>query len=101
MAIKYKIKERIADLEFRERRVVQIKEIAEATGIHRVTLSKLANNKKYNVGIDTLDKLCEYFKCGLGDVAEYVSESRVPGEQEASVTKVTTRSSTGPSTGEK
>lgn len=78
MAIKFKLKERIADLEFRERRVVQLKEIAEVTGVHRVTLSKLANNKRYNVGIDTLDKLCEYFKCGLGDVAEYVSESPSP-----------------------
>jgi DNA-binding Xre family transcriptional regulator len=74
MAIKFKLKERIADLEFRERRVIQLKDIAEATGIHRVTLSKLANNKRYNVGIDTLDKLCDYFKCGLGEIAEYVAE---------------------------
>lgn len=72
MPIKFKLKERIADLEFRERRVVSIKEIAEATGIHRVTLSKLANNKRYNVGVDSLDKLCAYFKCELGEIAEYV-----------------------------
>lgn len=78
MAIKFKLKERIADLEFRERRVVQLKEIAEVTGVHRVTLSKLANNKRYNVGIDTLDKLCEYFKCDLGDIAEYVFETPLP-----------------------
>lgn len=74
MPIKYKIKERIADLEFRQRRVVQLKEIAEATGIHRVTLSKLANNKRYNVGMDTVEKLCVYFQCGVGDLAEFVPE---------------------------
>ena len=74
MPIKFKVKERIADKEFRERRVLQIKEIAEATGIHRVTLSKLANNKEYNVGIDTIEKLCAYFQCGIGDIAEYVPE---------------------------
>lgn len=74
MSIKYKLKERIADLEFRERRVVSLKEIAEMTGIHRVTLSKLANNKRYNVGVDTLEKLCAYFKCQLADLAEYVPE---------------------------
>jgi DNA-binding Xre family transcriptional regulator len=74
VAIKFKLKERIADLEFRERRVVQIKEVAEETGIHRVTLSKLANNKRYNVGIDTIDKLCAYFRCAVGDIIEYVPE---------------------------
>ena len=74
MAIKFKLKERIADVEFRERRVVQIKEVAEVTGIHRVTLSKLANNKRYNVGIDTIEKLCAYFGCAVGDIIEYVPD---------------------------
>jgi putative transcriptional regulator len=78
MAIKFKLKDRIADVEFRERRVVQLKEIAEATGIHRVTLSKLANNKRYNVGIDTIDKLCAYFGCGVGDLVEFVADADVP-----------------------
>jgi len=72
MAIKFKLKERIADMEFQERRVVSLKEIAEATGVHRVTLSKLANNKRYNVGVDTIDKLCGYFRCDIGGIAEYV-----------------------------
>ncbi len=74
MAIKFKIKELIADKEFRERQVISLKEIAAATGIHRVTLSKLANNKRYNVGIDTVEKLCVYFGCNVGDVAEYVQD---------------------------
>jgi putative transcriptional regulator len=76
MSIKFKLKEQIAEKEFRERRVVSLKEIAEETGIHRVTLSKLANNKKYNVGIDTLEKLCRYFDCAVGDVAEYVPDGK-------------------------
>lgn len=74
MAIKFKLKELIGEKEFRERRVVSLKEIAEQTGTHRVTLSKLANNKKYNVGIDTLEKLCSFFACGIGDVVEYVPD---------------------------
>ena len=74
MPIKFKLKERIADKEFRERRVVQLKEIAQATGVHRVTLSKLANNKEYNVGVDTIEKLCAYFQCGIGEIVEYVPE---------------------------
>lgn len=75
MPIKFKLKERIADVEFRERRVLSLKEIAEATGIHRVTLSKLANNKDYNVGIETLEKLCAYFGCEVGALVEYVPEA--------------------------
>lgn len=83
MAIKFRLKEQIADKEFRERRVISLKEIAEQTGIHRVTLSKIANNKRYNVGIDTVEKLCAYFDCAVGDVAEYVAESRETDGQKA------------------
>ncbi|HEX7325878.1 MAG TPA: helix-turn-helix transcriptional regulator [Rhodanobacteraceae bacterium] len=50
------------------------KEIAEATGVHRVTLSKLANNKDYNVGIATIEKLCAYFGCDVGDLVGYVAD---------------------------
>jgi len=76
MAIRFKLKEVIADREFRERRVISLKEVAEATGVHRVTLSKLANNKRYNVGIETVEKLCAYFECDVGDVVEYISEEK-------------------------
>lgn len=74
MAIKFLLKERIADIEFRERRTVLLKDIAEVTGVHRVTLSKLANNKRYDVRISTIDKLCAYFHCGVGDLVEYVPD---------------------------
>lgn len=76
MAIKFKLKERIADMEFRERRVVMLKEVAEQTGVHRVTLSKLANNKRYDVRVSTIDRLCAYFGCQVGDLLEYVPDER-------------------------
>lgn len=56
------------------RHLVPLKDIAAETGIHRVTLSKLANNKKYNVGVDALEQLCAYFNCALGEVAEYIPD---------------------------
>lgn len=74
MAIKFKLKEMIADVEFRERRVLMLKDIAEASGVHAVTLSKLSNNKQYDVRVSTIDKLCAYFKCGVGDLLEYVPD---------------------------
>jgi len=68
------IKERIADLEFRERRRVQIQEIAAATGLNRMTLSKLVNQHGANVQTDVLDKLCTYFGCRVEDLVEHVPD---------------------------
>lgn len=70
--LRFKLKERIANLEFRERRRVTIQEIAEATGVNRMTLSKLANHHGANVQTDVLDKLCTFFGCRLEDLAEHV-----------------------------
>lgn len=72
MAIRIKLKERIAAKEFAEGRSITLKEIAAETGIHRVTLSKISGHKPTNVGTDILDRLCRYFQCELGELAEYV-----------------------------
>ena len=74
MAIRYRLKERIADLEFREKRVVSLTEIAEATGVHRVTLSKIANNKDVDVRIGTIERLCAFFRCDIGALVEFVPD---------------------------
>lgn len=49
---------------------------AESPGEHRITLSKIANQKRYNVGTEIPDKLCAYFECGLNDLAEYVPDAQ-------------------------
>lgn len=78
MPIRFRLKERMADQEFRERRTVTLKDVAEQTGVHRVTLSKLANNKPYDVRISTIERLCSYFGCEIGDLVEYVPERPKP-----------------------
>lgn len=70
--IRFKLKERIADLEFREKRRVTVQEVAESADINRATLSKMLNQHGAVVRTDVLDKLCAYFQCELGDLAEYV-----------------------------
>ncbi len=70
--IRFRLKELIAEKEFQEGRRVTMEGISQATGIHRTTLSKIANNKGYNATTDVLDKLCEYFDVELGQVAEYI-----------------------------
>lgn len=72
--IRFRLNELIADKGFRERRVVTLAEVAEGTGIHRATLSKLAHQPGANTVTDNVDKLCRYFGCTVGDVMTYVEE---------------------------
>ena len=72
--LRFKLKERIADKEFRERRRITVLEISEATGVNRMTLSKLINKHGANIQTDSLDRLCAYFACRIEDLVEYVTE---------------------------
>ena len=74
IVIRFKLKQQIADLEFREKRRVTIQEVAEATGVNRMTLSKMVNQHGAVIRTDVLDRLCEYFGCQVGDLAEHVNE---------------------------
>jgi putative transcriptional regulator len=72
--LRFKLKERIADMEFRERRRVQLQEIATATGLNRMTLSKLVNHHGANVQTDVLDKLCTFFGCSIEQLVEHLPD---------------------------
>ena len=72
--IRFRLTELIADKAFKERRVVSMSEVAAATGIHRATLSKIANQPGTNISTDLVDKLCRYFKCQPGDVLTYIED---------------------------
>ncbi|MDD2919689.1 helix-turn-helix transcriptional regulator [Rhodoferax sp.] len=60
--------------QFLEGRRVTINEIATATGLNRMTLSKILNQKGYGTGTDTMDRLCGYFTCRIEDLMEHVSD---------------------------
>ena len=72
--IRYRLKELIAEKEFQEGRRVTIDEVAKETGVHRTTLSKIANQKGYKTNTEVLAKLCQFFKVEIGQVAEYLEE---------------------------
>jgi putative transcriptional regulator len=72
--IRFRLKELIADKEFKEGRRITFDEIAKNTGIHRTTLSKVANQKGYNTTTDVLDKLCIYFGVDLDKVASHTTD---------------------------
>jgi DNA-binding Xre family transcriptional regulator len=75
--IRFRIQELLAEKQFKEGRRVTLKELADATGISRVTLSKMVNQRGYGTLTDHLDRLCAYFNCKVSDLAEYVPNSDV------------------------
>lgn len=72
--IRIRLKELLAEKEFQARRIVTLAEVAEATGIHRATLSKIANVPGYNTGTENLDRLCTYFGCPIEQLLEHIRE---------------------------
>jgi putative transcriptional regulator len=72
--IRFRLTELISDKSFKERRVISLSEIAEATGVHRATLSKIANHHGANIGTDIIDKLCRYFGCQPADLLQFVDD---------------------------
>ncbi len=74
--IRFRLKELVADKEFREGRRVSMEEISSATGIHRTTLSRIANQKGYNATTEVLDKLCAFFQVSIDKIAEYLEDPK-------------------------
>lgn len=74
--LRFRLKEMLADREFREGRVITMVEVANATGIHRMTLSKLANHRGYNPTADVLDRLCSYFGCRIEQLVEHIPDEK-------------------------
>lgn len=77
--IRFKIKELIAKKEFAEDRRITIGEVAKAAGIHRMTLSKMINQRGYNTSTENLGRLCSYFDCRVEELVEYVPEKAPEG----------------------
>lgn len=69
------LKERIAEKEFRDGRTITMLEISACTGIHRMTLSRIANHRDYNPTLDLIDRLCAYFDCRIEQLVEYIPDS--------------------------
>lgn len=80
--IRYRLKELIADRSFRLGRIITMEEVARETGLHRMTLSRMANIRGYVTRTDILDKLCEYFECRLEALAQHIPAAQVPESEE-------------------
>ena len=80
--IRFRLKELMADKGFKEDRRVTFDEISKATGIHRTTLTKVANQKGYNASTDIVDKLCDFFQVSVGDLLVHIPEASGTGDQQ-------------------
>jgi putative transcriptional regulator len=72
--IRFKLKEVIAKHEFVLGKRITLKDISAATGINRMTLTKINTISDYSTSTDTLDKLCQFFNCQIEDLVEYISD---------------------------
>lgn len=80
--LRYRLTELIADKQFREGRLVTLAEVSEQAGVNRRTVSAIANNRRdVNPTADVLSRLCAYFNCELGQLAEYVPDSALEEQQ--------------------
>jgi putative transcriptional regulator len=82
--IRFRLTELIAEKSFREGRRVELGEVADATGIHRSTLSRIVNIRGANVTAANMDRLCGYFRCSLGELAEYVPDESLRASEAVS-----------------
>lgn len=76
--MRFRLGEMIEKKQFDEGRRISMSEIAEATGLNRMTLSKILNQKGYGTGTETIDKLCGYFHCKVEDLMEFVERESKP-----------------------
>jgi len=75
--IQFHFKHLLADKEFKEKRTIPIREVAEKTGISGVTLSNIANSKgDYNTSTDIIEKLCLYFGCSPNDLMTIIFDEK-------------------------
>lgn len=73
--IRFKLADLMSKMQFETGRRLTIQEVAAATDINRMTLSKILNQRGYSTGTDTLDKLCSFFNCKVEDLIEHIPGS--------------------------
>lgn len=58
-----------------DNKIKSVAELSRETGINKNTLAKLVNEKNpESLKLETLFKLCDYLKCPLSDLIEYVPD---------------------------
>ena len=78
--IRCKIKYLRVKKEEEEDRKLTYKVITEETGLSEGVLVRLMNSNFERVETPTLNALCRYFGCGIGELLEYVPDGPAEGK---------------------
>lgn len=55
---------------------MKISDVARATGIHRNGLTLMYKETIRKVDLEEVNRLCEFFDCSVGELFEYVADSK-------------------------
>lgn len=67
----------LAEKRIQEKDAIPLSQVAKDTGIARRTLYAWLSNKVDRFDAEVIDKLCQYFDVGLGDLLEYVPDDEI------------------------
>jgi putative transcriptional regulator len=79
--IKSRLKLLIAQREINTGQRISYQSLGLEVGLSKNTLARLAETKTDRVEFTTLDKLCAYFNCTIGDLLEYVPDEKPTAKQ--------------------
>lgn len=63
-------------------RKLRVMDVARATGLSRNTVTLLYKETAERVDLDAIERLCQLFNCGVGDLLEYIPEEAARPSQE-------------------
>jgi putative transcriptional regulator len=69
MAIKSKLNYLMA-----EKKIRSINKLAKECGVSAPALARIYDGTNIRIDYSTLEALCRYFNCAIGDILEYVEE---------------------------
>ncbi len=72
--IRFRLAELFAEYQFKHGRKLTAIELSEGTGINRMTLSRMQNVRGYSTSTDTVEKVCRFFGCDIGDLMVLVDD---------------------------
>ena len=79
--IKSKLKLLIAQREITLGRKITNENLAQEAGLSINTIGRLAEGKTNRIDFSTMDKLCSYFTCSVGDLLEFVPDEKPKSTQ--------------------
>ena len=79
--IRSRMKRLRLDKEEQERRKLSYEVISKETGLSKGVIVRLMNSNFERIETPTINALCAYFACGVGDLLEYVPEVQLEEKQ--------------------